>query len=99
MSLYYLQKKMSHIEKNLDYIKKEIFDIVKAVKDGETDAIILDSYENYSKSMFEFVKTKDKQWFKFFFGMIELDIKSGATCESLKDEHAGNHKSGKQLIS
>jgi superfamily II DNA or RNA helicase len=87
------------MNKNLEYIKKEIYDIIKAIKDGETDVIILDSYENYSKSMLEFVKTKDKQWFKFFFGMIELDIKSGATCESLKDEQVGNLKSGKQLLS
>lgn len=87
------------MNKNLEYIKKEIYDIIKAVKDGETDAIILDSYENYSKSMLEFIKIKDKHWFKFFFGMIEYDIKTGATCETLKTEYAGEQKSGKQLLS
>ena len=86
------------MNKNLEYIKKEIYDIIKAIKDGESDAIILDSYENYSKSMLEFIKTKDKQWFIFFFGMIDCDIKKGATCETLKHEYANDQKSGKQLL-
>lgn len=90
---------MSNIKKNLGYVKNEVYDIIKAIKDGETDAIILDSYEEYSKSMLEFIKAKDKHWFKLFFGMIEYELDSGATCESLKDEMYGFVKTGKQLIS
>lgn len=73
------------IQKNFEYIKTEIYEVLRAIKDGESDVIILDSYE-YENSMLEFLKKKDKQWFKFFFGMIQCDLTNGATYEMIMEE-------------
>jgi superfamily II DNA or RNA helicase len=89
---------MVYTNRNLAYIKNEIYDIVKAVKDGEPDTIILDSYENYSKAMLESIKIKDKMWFTLLFDSIARDIKDGVGCEALKDDYA-TQQNGKQLLS
>jgi hypothetical protein len=90
---------MSKLKKNLEYVKNEIYDIIKAIKDDETYEVILDFYEGYSKSMLDFIKTKNMQWFKSFFDMVEFDIGSGVTCEELKNEINGISRAKKQLTS
>jgi superfamily II DNA or RNA helicase len=90
---------MSKLKKNLEYVKNEIYDIIKAIKDDETYEVILDSYEEYSKSMLDFIKSKDKQWFKFFFGLMETEINLNATKETLKNEMIGISRANKQLLS
>lgn len=48
---------MSKIKK----IETEIYQIIKAIGDGESDSNIYDSYEEYNKSMLDFIKSKNKQ--------------------------------------
>lgn len=87
---------MTPVTKNLSYIKKEINDVMDALINNESYEIIMDSYENYNKSMLDYMKTLDKLVFKYFFGMIEKDIKEGATLQNLKDEY-GNELT-KELV-
>ena len=67
-------------------IKKEIEEILTAINNGESDSIICDSYEDYSKSMLDFIKTKNKIWFSKLFNVITEEIDNGADEISLKKE-------------
>ena len=88
--------KVKHIKNHnmVSRIKKEIKEILDAIDDGETDATICDSYEDYSISMLDFIKTKNKIWFSKLFRMISGEIDNGADEMSLRKElKAGNlHK-------
>jgi superfamily II DNA or RNA helicase len=72
--------------KQIKSISSEIYDIIKAVNDGEQDYTIYDSYEEYNKSMLEFIKSKDNRWFKNLFAVINNEIKKGADEKTLKKE-------------
>jgi len=93
------QKNDLKIIKNFNYIKKEIYDIIRAIQDDISDTIILDSHDEFSKSMLEFIKV-DPQWFKSFFELVISELKKGATRNTLMDEILlESNKSGRQLVS
>ena len=55
------------MEKKIYNIEKEIYNILRAIKDDEPYSKILDSYEDYNKSMLDFIKSKDEHYFKLLF--------------------------------
>lgn len=71
---------------NVKKIKVEIREIIKALEDNESYFTICDSYEDYSKSMLDFIKSKDHIWFDKLFDVIEEEIEKGAHKESLIKE-------------
>lgn len=85
-------------KKNLKFIKKEINEILKAINDGISDNMIYDSYEEYNKSMLDYIKSKDKIWFKGFFSMIDEELEEGANEEKLKKELISIPKSNKFFV-
>ncbi|AYV77520.1 MAG: type III restriction enzyme, res subunit [Dasosvirus sp.] len=71
---------------NVRRTKHEVYDVLKAISDGETDASILNAYEEYTSQMLNFIKTKDKKWFVKFFVLIETEVHGGTTKETLTQE-------------
>ncbi len=79
-------------------VSKEIFEIIQAIDDNESDAMIYDSYEEYNKSMLDFIKSHNKQWFVKFFDMIVKNIKNEMNENSLKSELLNIPKINKHII-
>ena len=72
--------------KTSKYAKKEIYDILDAIDNDESNDIILDSYDDYNKKTIEFMKTKDHRWFKYLFNVIDDELKNNISKKSLKNE-------------
>lgn len=66
-------------------IQKEIYEIQKAIEDGETDLIIYDSYENYNKKMLDFIKSKNKKWFDKLFIAVAKMLKDDYSATNIKE--------------
>jgi superfamily II DNA or RNA helicase len=83
------------IKKNFDAIRKELDEILTAIENEETDEIIKDSYD-YTQSMLDFIKKKDKIFFEEFFDVIkdELDF----VVEDLKSFELKNKKIKKENL-
>ena len=75
-----------NIRKNIEYIKKELFNILKAINDDVSDSVIYDSYEDYNKSMLDFLKSRDKIWVKGLIALIKTEIANKADKNSLNEE-------------
>lgn len=71
------------IHKTIRKTEKEFIDIMRAIDDNINDDIILDSYDHFSKSMLNFIKSKDDAWFILLFSMIRHIIKQYNTPELL----------------
>jgi len=63
-------------------IRKEIDEI----SDGVDDGVIYDAYDDYSRSMLEFIKTKNKRWFIKLFNVIDYNLKHCYTEQMMKGE-------------
>lgn len=84
--------------KNLNYVKTELFNILRAIENNETDAIILDSYDEYNKKMLDFLKSKDKIWAKKLIDSIEQKIQNDYDKDTLKEEFLKYPNINKHLI-
>ena len=67
-------------------IRKEIDEIFDAISDGVDDGVIYDAYDDYSRSMLEFIKTKNKRWFIKLFNVIDYNLKHRYTEQMMKGE-------------
>lgn len=87
-----------NINQKVKYVRKELFNVLKAIEDGHDDKIIYDSYENYNKSMLDFMKSKEKIWLKGFTKLIEEEIENGTDKESLRKELLSYKGQNKYII-
>ena len=71
---------------NVKKIQKEINEILQAIADDESDLMICDSYEDYSKLMLDFIKSKNKKWFDMLFTVISEELDNGMDEDGIKKE-------------
>ena len=71
---------------NTKKIRREINEILTAISDDTPDIMIYDAYDDYSRSMLEFIKTKNKQWFDKLFDVIDFELKQGSDEPMIKRE-------------
>jgi superfamily II DNA or RNA helicase len=86
------------MEKKIYIIEKEIYDILRAIKDDEQYSKILDSYEDYNKSMLDFLKSKDEHYFKLLFKFIISELKRDLSENELKKELLEYHNINKHIV-
>ena len=84
--------------KNLKKAKKEIYGILDAINNNETDDIICDSYEDYSKKMIAYMRTKDKRYFENLFNVIEEQLVYNIDEDTMKKEFCQIPNTNKQVI-
>jgi superfamily II DNA or RNA helicase len=82
----YVKILIMNAKQKVNYIKKELCDILRAVNDGISDAIIYNSYEKYNRSMLDYIKSKDKIWIKGFVSLIDEHLENGADENLLRKE-------------
>lgn len=64
-------------------LEKEINDIHEIINNCNNYYEIYDKYENYSKSMLDFIKSKDKMYFKMLFSLISEKLKNNIKKDDL----------------
>ena len=88
---------MSNIDELIKSCMKEIKNIYDKIDDGYENKDILEDYEDYTIKMLKFIKTKDITHFKFWFGVIKLQINSSKTKEQIKDFFTNDPNNNKEI--
>lgn len=82
----------------IKFIQKEFTEIFDAFNNGESIEMIYDSYSEYNGMMFDYIKSKDKQWFDFYFTMIDDMLKTQIVKKELKKELTKLKDSNKFIV-
>jgi len=67
---------MNNLDILIDHLKTEIYEIKDRINNGTSFAAITEFYKSYNMNMLQFIQSKDKQSFIFWFDLIKLLINS-----------------------
>lgn len=77
--------------KYLKLLKDELFNVISDIDDGKSNECICIHYNEYSITMLNFIRKKNKLWFDKLFKFIKYEIKNNISADNLSTELKKNN--------